>query len=133
MVLENLSGSKSFFSPRFASGIVYRLLLYVLKVAMHVKSKRFQTARDICKFSFIYIDQQHFLSCYGQYSWRFLILFIHYSMPFYFLLYVSTVFEKDSQQLLQIILQYFNLFMLSHAMKVNTYLRTLCNKNKNTF
>ena len=44
-----------------------------------------------------------------------------------------TVFEKDSQQLFQIILQYFNLFRPSHAMNVNTYLRTLCNKNKNIF
>ena len=51
MILENFSGSKSwFFPPRFASWTVYRLLLYVFKVAMHAKSKRFQITRDICKF-----------------------------------------------------------------------------------
>ena len=52
MVLENLSRLKSwfFFPQRFASGTVYRLLLYVFKVAMHAKSKRFQITRDICKF-----------------------------------------------------------------------------------
>ena len=51
MVLENLSRLKSWFFPqRFASGTVYRLLLYVFKVAMHAKNKRFQITRDICKF-----------------------------------------------------------------------------------
>ena len=51
MVLENHSRLKSWFFPQhFASGTVYRLLLYVFKVAMHAKSKRFQITRDICKF-----------------------------------------------------------------------------------
>ena len=38
------------FSLRFVSKTVYRSLLYVFKVVMHAKSKRFHITRDICKF-----------------------------------------------------------------------------------
>ena len=48
MVLEKLSVSKlRFFSPHFPSRTVYRSLLYVFKVAMRTKSKRFQTTHDL--------------------------------------------------------------------------------------
>ena len=87
MVLENLSRLKSWFFPqRFASGTVYRLLLYVFKVAMHAKSKRFQITRDICKF-YLHL---HRSTTFSILVWTIQseISYIIYSLFFAFLFFV---------------------------------------------
>ena len=87
MVLENLSRLKSWFFPqRFASGTVYRLLLYVFKVAMHAKNKRFQITRDICKF-YLHL---HRSTTFSILVWTIQseISYIIYSLFFAFLFFV---------------------------------------------
>ena len=96
MVLENFSGSKSwFFPPRFASGTVYRLLLYVFKVVMHAKSKRFQITRDICKF-YLHLHRSTMFSIL-VWTIQSEISYIIYSLFYAFLFFVVhfvVIFER---------------------------------------
>ena len=90
MVLENLSRSKYDFFPHVLPLEVFiGCFCMSLKLQCMQKARGFKLHVTYANFTCIYIDQQHFLSWYGRYSQKFLILFIHYSMPFYFLLYVS--------------------------------------------
>ena len=104
MVLEKLSVSKLwFFCPHFASRTVYRSLLYVLKVAMGAKRKRFQTTHDICKFYLhLYTDQQQskFSVSYLAMELQSKISCVHhlFSVIYAFLFLVELVLaERDSK------------------------------------
>ena len=96
MVLENFSGSKSWFFPsRFASGTVYRLLLYVFKVAMHAKSKRFQITRDICKF-YLHLHRSTMFSILVwtiQSEISYIIYSLFYASPFFVVRFV-VIFDR---------------------------------------
>ena len=101
MVLENLSGSKSWFFPlRFASGPVYRLLLYVFKVEMHAKSKRFQIKSDICKF-YLHLHRSTTFSILVwtiQSEISYIIYSLCYAFPF-FVVRFMVIFERLTKTL----------------------------------
>ena len=89
------------------------------------------------------IEVQRFLSCYGRYSWRFLVYVIYSAIIYAFLFFVVClplvgIFERLAKTLqflkkIHGIQLYLNLFTPSRVTNVNTYLHMLYTENRNIF
>ena len=101
------------FSRRFASRTA-RWLLYVCKIVMHVKSKRFHSTRTVnftCIFSIFYLAIDNTLGDYLCLSIKTRNNIVDFEAH-----------EKESQQWFELS---FNLFMAPHMTHVNKHLHTL--------